>query len=77
MPRSLHACLNEVVNNLTLLAQHRASESLRRAAKLRAQLQYAHIDEVFSMGLHAYLVQFLDRINDIGESISREFMQLT
>jgi uncharacterized alpha-E superfamily protein len=75
MPRSLHACLNDVVNNLTLLAEHRASESLRRASKLRAQLQYAHVDEIFSMGLHTYLVQFLDRINDIGRCVSREFMQ--
>jgi len=74
MPRSLHASLNEVVNNLSLVASDPSSETLRRAGKLRAELQYGRIDEILTTGLHAYLTQFLDRVNDLGANISREFL---
>jgi uncharacterized alpha-E superfamily protein len=74
MPRSLHASLNEVVNNLALVASDPNSETLRRAGKLRADMQYGRIDEILATGLHAYLVQFLDRVNDLGSRISREFL---
>lgn len=74
MPRSLHASLNEVVNNLALVASDPDSETLRRAGKLRAEMKYGRIDEILATGLHAYLVQFLDRVNDLGGRISREFL---
>lgn len=74
MPRSLHASLNEVVNNLSLVASNPESETLRRAGKLRAEMKYGRIDEILATGLHAYLVQFLDRVNDLGGRISREFL---
>ncbi|MDZ7892737.1 MAG: alpha-E domain-containing protein [Rhodoferax sp.] len=74
MPRSLHASLNEVVGNLALAASNPDSETLRRAGKLRSELQYGRIDEILATGLHAYLTQFLDRVNDLGAHISREFL---
>ena len=74
MPRSLHASLNEVVGNLALVASNPDSETLRRAGKLRSELQYGRIDEILATGLHAYLTQFLDRVNDLGAHISREFL---
>ena len=77
MPRSLHASLNEVVSNLRLVGSDPNSETLRRAGKLRAELQYGRIDEILATGLHAYLTQFLDRVNDLGAHISREFLVAT
>jgi uncharacterized alpha-E superfamily protein len=74
MPRSLHACLNEVVSNLAMVSSDSAIESRRRSGKLLAELQYGKIEEILANGLHAYLTQFLDRVNDIGASISREFL---
>ncbi|TAF83691.1 MAG: alpha-E domain-containing protein [Curvibacter sp.] len=74
MPRSLHASLNEVVHNLTLVVSNPQSETLRRAGKLRSELQYGRIDEILATGLHAYLTQFLDRVNDLGAHVSREFL---
>ncbi len=74
MPRSLHASLIEVVSNLGLVSPRLDSETLRRAGKLRAELQYGRIDEILETGLHAYLTQFLDRVNDLGTHISREFL---
>ena len=74
MPRSLHASLNEVVSNLAMVANDPDSETHRRAGKLRAELKYGRIDEILATGLHAYLTQFLDRVNDLGSHISRDFL---
>ncbi len=74
MPRSLHASLNEVVRNLALVSVDGDSETQRRAGKLRAELQYGRIDEVLATGLHAYLTQFLDRVNELGLRISRDYL---
>ena len=74
MPRSLAACMNEVVANLTHVANEQSDETLRRAGRLRADLQYAKIDEILATGLHAYLTQFLDRVNDLGAGIGRDFL---
>ncbi len=74
MPRSLLGCMNEVMSNLSLLASRPDSESKRQAGKLRSDLEFARIDEILATGLHAFLTQFLDRVNDIGAHISREFL---
>jgi uncharacterized alpha-E superfamily protein len=74
MPRSLASCLNDVVHNLQMVANEQSKETLRRAGRLRSDLQYARIDEILATGLHAYLTEFLDRVNDIGVGISRDFL---
>jgi uncharacterized alpha-E superfamily protein len=74
MPRSLAACMNDVMMNLELVANDQSSQTLRRAGRLRADLQYGRIDEILSTGLHAYLTAFLDRVNDLGVGISRDFL---
>ena len=74
MPRSLHASLNEVVANLRLVAGDQTSDTLRHAGRLRADLQFSRIDEILATGLHAFLTQFLDRVNTLGGRISRDFL---
>ena len=77
MPRSLHACMREVVDNLAVVANQQSSETQRRAGRLLADLQYGRIDEILATGLHAFLTQFLDRVNDLGGGISRDFLVAT
>ena len=74
MPRSLAACMHEVVGNLGLVANDQSSETLRRAGRLNADLEFGRIDEILATGLHAYLTQFLDRVSDLGVGISRDFL---
>lgn len=74
MPRSLAACMHEVVGNLGLIANDQSAETLRRAGRLNADLEYGRIDEILATGLHAYLTQFLDRVSDLGAGISRDFL---
>jgi uncharacterized alpha-E superfamily protein len=74
MPRSLAACMNELVTNLGLVANEHSRETQRRAGRLQSDLKFGRIDEILATGLHAYLTQFLDRVNDIGAGISRDFL---
>jgi uncharacterized alpha-E superfamily protein len=74
MPRSLAACMNEVVDNLRMVANDQSHETLRRAGRLRADLRFGRIDEILATGLHAFLTQFLDRVGDLGLGISRDFL---
>ena len=74
MPRSLHASMNEVLANLEMVANDQSAETIRRAGKLRADLKWGHIDEILATGLHAFLTQFLDRVNELGARISRDFL---
>jgi uncharacterized alpha-E superfamily protein len=74
MPRSLRACMNEVVSNLEVLANDHSAQTSRRAGKLKSELQYGVITEILANGLHAFLTQFLDRVNELGAGISRDFL---
>ena len=74
MPRSLAACMHEVVSNLRRVANEQSKDTLRLAGRLDADLQYGRIDEILATGLHAYLTQFLERVNALGAGISRDFL---
>src|SRR5206468_4802603 len=74
MPRSLAASMREVVSNLKCVANEQSKDTLRLAGRLDADLQYGRIDEILATGLHAYLTQFLERVNALGTGISRDFL---
>jgi len=74
MPRSLAACIDEVVCNLRFVANEQSEDTLRRAGRLQADLKFGRIDEILATGLHAFLTQFLDRVGTLGIGISRDFL---
>ena len=74
MPRSLRACIDSVVENLRALRPAGDSEAVRLAGKLQAELTFVRVEEILATGLHAYLTQCLERVNDLGAQIGREFM---
>ena len=74
MPRSLHASMREVVLNLKAVAHAGALDSQRKAGRLLADVQYSRIDEILDTGLHAYLTHFLDRVNQLGECITKDYL---
>ncbi|KAF3998587.1 alpha-E domain-containing protein [Glaciimonas immobilis] len=74
MPRSLAACLEEVVNNLRHVSNNASADTERFAGKLHAELKFSSIDEILDAGLHDYLTLFFDRIFDLGNRISRDFL---
>ncbi|MBK6864591.1 MAG: alpha-E domain-containing protein [Ideonella sp.] len=74
MPRSLAACMDEVVGNLRRVANEQSEDTLRRAGRLRADLRFGRIDEIMEGGLHAFLTRFLERVGALGVGISRDFL---
>jgi uncharacterized alpha-E superfamily protein len=74
MPRSLSACVNEVVLNLDNVRNQHSRETDRRAGMLQAELQFGRIEDILQTGLHAWLTNFLERVNDLGNRISRDFL---
>jgi uncharacterized alpha-E superfamily protein len=74
MPRSLRASMNEVVTNLEAVRNDTSAETERRAGQLQSELHYARIEDILRDGMHEYLNRFLQRVNDMGERISRDFL---
>ncbi len=74
MPRSLAACMDEVVGNLSRVANEQSGHTLRLAGRLQADLRFGRIDEILATGLHAFLSQFLERVGTLGVGISRDFL---
>jgi uncharacterized alpha-E superfamily protein len=77
MPRSLHACLNLIHQTLDLLCDDRTREVERAAGALYSNLHYARTDDIIKLGLHEYLMEFLDRISELGVEINRHFLNPT
>ena len=74
MPRSLLAAIHSLSDDLARVANQRSAETQRRTGMLRAELQYGRVEDILASGLHQYLEHFLDRINDLGNRISQDFL---
>ncbi|HXY05777.1 MAG TPA: alpha-E domain-containing protein [Burkholderiaceae bacterium] len=74
MPRSLAASVDEVCGNLEQVKNDRSGETSRRAGLLGAELRFGRIEDLLAGGMHAFLTGFLERVNDIGERISQDFL---
>ena len=74
MPRSLLACMDEVVQNLREVSNDVSADTERFAGRLHAQLQFGHIDDIMKVGLHVTLDEFLANINELGDRVSRDFL---
>lgn len=74
MPRSLHACMNEVEAALSDINGTSGREARRRAGERHAALHFGLIEDVVARGLHEYLTDFLDHIAQLGQEIHDAYM---
>jgi len=74
MPRSLLASVQALTEDLARVANQRSTETERRAGLLYAELRYGRIEDILRGGLHRYLERFLERINDLGNRLSQDFL---
>jgi len=44
------------------------------AGLLRAELQFGRVEDLLASGIHAFLTRFLERVNDLGQRISQDFL---
>ncbi|MGH8730589.1 MAG: alpha-E domain-containing protein, partial [Burkholderiales bacterium] len=73
-PRSLHACMNEIYDILRELCDDSQREAERQAGELHAKLHYGRAPQIFDLGLHEYLMEFLEGIATLTEEISKDFL---
>jgi uncharacterized alpha-E superfamily protein len=73
MPRSLHACMDEIHDILERLNGMSGSETRRLAGELHARLHYGRIDGILDQGLHGYLMDFLGKMRDLGQYINQSY----
>ena len=74
MPRSLIACMSEVVNNLAEVRNDISAETERFAGRLHADLKFNSMDDILKHGLHDYLTEFLEHVYELGNRVSRDFL---
>jgi uncharacterized alpha-E superfamily protein len=74
MPRSLLACMEQVVDNLKAVRNDVSHDTERLAGRLHAQLQFARIEDILDAGLHDTLTEFMQRIFELGNRVSRDFL---
>lgn len=77
-PRSIQFCLLQAERSLHQITGTTigswCNSSERTLGRLRSELEYMTLDEVFDMGLHEFLDKLQTRLNTVGEHIYEDFM---
>ena len=76
VPRSLHSSMNDLYEILQSLSDSDRREPERLAGEIHAQLHYGRTEQIFKLGLHEYLMQFLDKIEALNTEINRHYLTL-
>jgi uncharacterized alpha-E superfamily protein len=74
VPRSLHSSMNDLYEILQSLSDSDRHEPERLAGEIHAQLHYGRTEQIFKLGLHEYLMQFLDKIEALNTEINRHYL---
>lgn len=74
MPRSLHACYDELTPILEQICIVRGWECLRLAGETHARLHFSRMEDIFNSGLHQFLQDFIVHNNTLGREIQHAFL---
>jgi uncharacterized alpha-E superfamily protein len=74
MPRSLHACMNEVEAALLEINGSAGKEARRCAGEQHAALHFGRIEDIFEQGLHEYLTHFLGQMYLLSQNIRDAYL---
>jgi uncharacterized alpha-E superfamily protein len=74
VPRSLHNCMNEIYDILRELCDDSQLEAERLAGELHAKLHYGRMRQIFDVGLHEYLMEFLEGVGHLTDEINKDFL---
>jgi uncharacterized alpha-E superfamily protein len=74
VPRSLHACMNDIYDILKGLCDESSREAERLAGELHAQLHYGRTEQIIELGLHEYLMEFLEKLSMLTAEINHDFL---
>ena len=74
VPRSLHACMSDIYEILKSLCNDSSREVERLAGEIHSQLHYGRTEQIVKVGLHEYLMAFLDKLSLLDNEINRNFL---
>jgi uncharacterized alpha-E superfamily protein len=74
VPRSLHACMNQIYEILQNLSDSERLEPERLAGEIHAKLHYGRTEKIISFGLHEYLTEFVADISALNAEINKHFL---
>jgi len=72
LPRSLHACFNQVHDLLERLSPN--AECARLAGAAHAHLHYGRLDQLLAKGLDHFVVEFLDINTNLARQLHDDFL---
>jgi len=73
MPRSLHACMDEMTSILQHVQGDRGWECVRMAGEMHAKLHFSRMSDIVDQ-LHEFLQDFIVHNNNLGVEIQRTFL---
>jgi len=78
-PRSILFCLNRAENCLHEISESKkgfSNKAEKKLGNLRADLEFADIDDLFTFGLHEYLDSVQQRLNKISTEIYEQYFKV-
>jgi uncharacterized alpha-E superfamily protein len=76
-PRAMRYCLNQAEQSLHLIVGTEKftyeTAAQKVLGKLRSELDYTDVNDIFSFALHEFLDQFQTKLNDVGVAIASTF----
>ncbi|HTY67267.1 MAG TPA: alpha-E domain-containing protein [Alphaproteobacteria bacterium] len=77
MPRSLITCVREINYYLDVIGGvYRARRTCHElAARVLRQLNHTNVEQIFQVGLHEFLTEFIDGNTELGTCISQQYFQ--
>ena len=76
-PRAVRFCVGRAEQSLLRITGgttgHFSNRAEQYLGRLRAELDYTNIDEIFATGLHEFIDQFQEKLNGVGDAISDTF----
>ena len=77
MPRSLHACLVQVHDQVGELNGPKSGDLIRLSGRLYGELRYGKIEDIIAHGLHEYLTDVVSRIYAVSDAINTTYFWAT
>ncbi len=79
-PRAVRRCINLGEDSLyTITGGRRGSwtnAAEKRMGRLRADLEYASVEDVIAAGVHEWVDRFQTKLNDVGRAVHDTFFAL-
>jgi uncharacterized alpha-E superfamily protein len=69
--------MRQVSDTLEIVKNDRSAETQRRAGQILSQLRFGRISDIFAGGLHEYLTEYLDAMQELGTHIQASFFAPT